>query len=342
MRRIAGYILWSVLLMALNACDVHEWFEIKMTTTCHLRLDYATGMTVWNCKYDGEEVIEQNYGNTYDNHLDEGTIRYVIRAYPATRGQATQQEFTFYKDISEGYNHEVTLDILPGEYNLVVWSDLMPATDSTGYYNADNFAYVRLSGAHAGNTDYRDAFRGTAKLNLVPDSILAGRNADTLTITMQRPLAKFELVANDVQHFIREEHTRAMAAGNVAPVIDIEDYTVQFHYIGFMPNAYNIYSDKPTDSATGIMFESPMKKLSEHEATMGFDYLFLREGTSQTTIQVAICDKQGEQLTISKTISIPIERDYHTKVVGSFLTLESSGGAVINPGYNGDHNLVFP
>lgn len=340
MKRVLYYLCRCVPIIFLVACDVHEWYEIKMTVSCHLELNYATEMTEWNCRYDGEDVIDQGYGESYDNHLDEGTIRYIIRAYPATKGRATLQEFTFYKDISEGYDHAVTLEIMPGEYNLVVWSDLLPMADSTGFYNADNFAYVRLSGDHAGNTDYRDAFRGTAKVTFSSDMTVA--DIDTVAVTMQRPLAKFELIADDVHHFIREEHTRAMISGNAAPAIDIEDYTVRFHYIGFMPNAYNIYSDKPTDSATGVVFESSLKKLSETEASMGFDYLFLREGISHTTIQVAICDKQGEQLTMSKAISIPIERSYHTKVVGDFLTSKSSEGAVINPNYNGDHNLVFP
>lgn len=50
------------------------------------------------------------------------------------------QEFVFTKDISEGYDHEVTLDLLPGSYNVMVWSDLVQTSGDSHFHNADNFA----------------------------------------------------------------------------------------------------------------------------------------------------------------------------------------------------------
>ena len=144
----------------------------------HLRLNYETDMTEWEHLYDGAEVIEQGYGETYDNHRDYGKIRYIVRTYPVSEKMRTTsdytQEFVFTKDISEGYDHEVTLDLLPGNYNVMVWSDLVQTSGDSHFYNADNFAEIRLQGDHKGNNDYRDALTQNGMLlsGLSPDGRL--------------------------------------------------------------------------------------------------------------------------------------------------------------------------
>ena len=267
MRKIL-YLIICLPILLLSACDVHEWPETPEFVKLHLRLNYETDMTEWEHLYDGAEVIEQGYGETYDNHRD-------LQDYT--------QEFVFTKDIAEGYDHEVTLDVLPGNYNFMVWSDLVQTSGDSHFYNADNFAEITLQGDHKGNNDYRDAFRGTNNITLVAD--IMERLPDTLDVVMQRPLAKFEFVTNDVVEFIDKESTRiaSKANGNKAAstddtptrAVNIEDYKVVFYYVGFMPHAYSMHTDKPVDSSTGVMFESTLKKLSESEASMGFDYVFV-------------------------------------------------------------------
>ena len=159
MRKILYFIMCLPILF-LSACDVHEWPETPEFVKMHLRLNYETDMTEWEHLYDGISVIEQGYGETYDNHRDYGKIRYIVRTYPVSEKMRTTsdytQEFVFTKDISEGYDHEVTLDLLPGSYNVMVWSDLVQTSGDSHFHNADNFAEIRLQGDHKGNNDYRD------------------------------------------------------------------------------------------------------------------------------------------------------------------------------------------
>ena len=174
MRKILYFIMCLPILL-LSACDVHEWPETPEFVKMHLRLNYETDMTEWEHLYDGAEVIEQGYGETYDNHRDYGKIRYIVRTYPVSEKMRTTsdytQEFVFTKDISEGYDHEVTLDLLPGNYNVMVWSDLVQTSGDSHFYNADNFAEIRLQGDHKGNNDYRDALTQNGMLlsGLSPD-----------------------------------------------------------------------------------------------------------------------------------------------------------------------------
>lgn len=350
MRKMSYMII--CLLLALTSCDVHEWPDTPGYVKLHLRLNYETKMMKWEHTYDGNEVNEVGLGEIYDNHLDYGKIRYVIRTYPMSAKQRTtadyKQQFVFVKDIAEGYDHEVTLDLLPGSYNIMVWSDLMQENLGGYFYDASDFSEIRLQDTHGGNTDYRDAFKGNSTIALA--SSIMEQMPDTLEIQMQRPLAKYEFVTNDVLEFISKEITRitSLGIGNKSKeqahtkVVDLNDYKVVFHYVGFMPDAYSIYTDEPVDSSTGVIFESGLKTLTESEATLGFDYVFSYSSESVVSVQIGIYDNEGTQISLTAPINIPLKRSHHTIMTGSFLMSQTSGGVSINPEYDGDHNLIFP
>lgn len=351
MRKIL-YLIICLPILLLSACDVHEWPETPEFVKLHLRLNYETDMTEWEHLYDGTSVIEQGLGETYDNHRDYGKIRYIVRAYPISEKQRTMQdytqEFVFTKDIAEGYDHEVTLDVLPGNYNFMVWSDIVQHGGDTYFHDKTNFAEITLQGEHQGNNDYRDAFRGSGNVTLIADII--ERVPDTLDIAMQRPLAKYEFITTDLTEFINKEQTRADAKSkaqstdgeDVTTKVSKEDYKVVFYYVGFMPNAYSLFTDKPVDSATGVLFESTLNSLSETEASVGFDYVFVNGTESAVTIQIGIYDNEGTQLSLTEPIKVPLRCSHHTIMRGMFLMSETSGGISINPEFDGDYNLVFP
>ena len=347
MRKIL-YLIVCLPILFLSACDVHEWPETPEFVKMHLRLNYETDMTEWEHLYDGISVIEQGYGETYDNHRDYGKIRYIVRTYPVSEKMRTTsdytQEFVFTKDISEGYDHEVTLDLLPGNYNVMVWSDLVQTSGDSYFYDADNFAEIKLQGEHQGNADHRDAFRGTNSVSLVAD--IEEHQPDTLDVAMQRPLAKFEFITTDLQKFIDKEmeilKKEAETRGHDNPTrVDINDYKVIVLYSGFMPDTYNMNTDKPIDSSMGVSFESELNALNENEASLGFDYVFVNGKEAGVSVQIGLYDSENRQVAFSEPINVPLRRDRHTVVRGSFLMQQASGGITIDSDFDGNHNIVI-
>ncbi len=338
-------------LLPLISCNVHEFPDIPEKVSLHLKLSYDTDMTEWEYQYDGTDVTERGLGGTYDNRRDKGHIRYVIRTYPLADNLRTVQEygheFVFTKDIAEGYDHETTLELAAGDYDIMVWSDIIQDSDDTYYYNETDFAEIVLQGEHIGNNDYRDAFRGRNRISLVAD--IVERLPDTLDIAMQRPLAKYEFITTDLQDFIDKELIRVEMENKVygdgrlpGAKVNMGDYRVVFYYVGFMPNAYSLFTDKPVDSATGILFESGLTGLSETDASAGFDYVFVNGTESAVTVQIGIYDNEGVQLSLTRPIEVPLRRNRHTVMRGMFLTSKASGGVSINPDFDGNFNLVFP
>ncbi len=321
-------------MLAFISCDVHEFPDAPATRPVCIRLHYDTDMTIWNHIVDDAGMTEQEPGPTEESILKSGFMRYIIRTYPLSEDNraAYTQEFSFTRDVSEGYNAEFNLDLLPGDYAVMVWADMVRHKEDLPFYNAGNFAEIYLTGDYTGNTDYRDAFRGTDRISIASDII--ERDADTLEISMQRPLAKYEFITTDLIEFIDKET-------KLQTKLNTDDYKVRFHYAGFMPNAYNMNTDRPVDSVAGIMFESGLDILNEHEASLGFDYVFVGENVSGVAVQIGLYGENDKQIALTEPILIPLRRSRHTIIRGSFLMQQATGGIVIDPEFEGNYNIIY-
>lgn len=329
-----------------TSCDVHELPEPPEREALVLKMTYDTELTRWLHRYENSVVKEDTVGPTTQSIRRYGAMRHIVRTYPKNAKQrVTQnhvQEFVFIRDISEGYDCEVTLDILPGDYTVMVWSDLMENSGATPFHDATEFAEISLHGTHRGNTDYRDAFRGTGEVSLVTDIIQEA--PDTLDILMQRPLARFEFVTNDLQEFIDKEieylTKQAETRGEELPTrVELDNYKAVIYYSGYMPDTYNLYTDKPIDSSTGVKFESKLDALNDKEASLGFDYVFVNGKESGVSVQVGVYDKDGRQLSLTEPVNVPLRRNHNTVLMGSFMIQRASGGITINSSFNGNHNI---
>lgn len=346
MKRMLYIITMGVLFIA--GCDTHQWPDLPEFVKFNLRLSYETDITEWYHTYDGISAIEETIGDTYDNTLGYGNIRYIIRAYPYLDEERIAQEhtheFVFTKKISEGYNNDLSLELPDGKYKILVWSELQEYENDAFFYNTDNFSEITLQGDHKGNTDYRDAFRGSGEISLVAD--IVERIPDTLDVTMQRPLAKYEFITTDLTKFINKEIeylTKAATVKGEAPPtkVNTDEYNVVVYFSGYMPSAYNLKADKPADAKMGVLFNSKLKILNEDEASLGFDYVFVSDKKSAVTIQLGLYDKEERQIALTEPINVPLQRNCHTILKSSFLMQEASGGIAINPEFDGNHNIVI-
>lgn len=341
-------LLWS--------CDVHEFPNIPEMATLQLKLHYTTDMPQWE-----HEATESKTVVPSKSVQTSGEMRYVIRFYPgtgsstgtrATRSTASH-EFVFTRDITDGYDAEFTIDVPTGDYTVMVWSDLGENKNTAGrFYNADDFSGILLrDGTHEGNNDYRDAFRGIRDIRVTTD--IMDKEPETVEIEMERPMAKFEFVATDLEEFIDKEVKAAMASITPTPevepvpedgpskVIDMNDYKVVFYYVGYMPNTFNMFTDKPSDSVMGVNFVGRISRIENGEASMGFDYVLVNGKEASVTVRVGIYDKNGKELSMSNPVNVPLLRSKHTLIKGRFMMQEASGGVGIDPSFSGDYNIML-
>ena len=368
-------------LLCVTSCAVHEWPEPSPADVI-VNLDFDTQLPQY--KVLNEEGTRASHdGRDYD-------IRYTIAAYRLLQdGSYAEEPFllkVFSKDEIEELNATFRFSIDEGSYRFYVWTDFVLAgTRSDYFYNTTSFRRISLQGTHEGNNDFRDAFSGSADLQVIRRG--SKETPSTVTVQMRRPLAKFEFITTDLQEFItktieamirKEEAEAAAKAGETkseggdnpeditpiesdtktdgdtksdddtksdgdtkTPVVDLEKYKVVFFYSGYMPNAYNMMEGKPCDSATGVKFSSAISAIDSHDARLGFDYVFVNGKESSVMVTVGLYDEEGTQLSMSNQIEVPIKRSMLTTVRGSFLMQNTGGGVAIEPGFDGEYNIVL-
>lgn len=339
-------------LLCITSCAVHEWPEPSPADVI-VNLDFDTQLPQYKVLNE-EGTRASRDGRDYD-------IRYAIAAYRLLQdGSYAEEPFllkVFSKDEIDELNATFRFSIDEGSYRFYVWTDFVLAgTQSDYFYNTTNFRRISLQGTHEGNNDFRDAFSGSADLKVIRRG--SKETPSTVTVQMRRPLAKFEFITTDLQEFItktieamirKEEADAAAKAGETksdgdtkTPVVDLEKYTVVFFYSGYMPNAYNMMEGKPCDSATGVKFSSAISAIDNHDARLGFDYVFVNGEESSVMVTVALYDEEGTQLSISRQIEVPIKRSMLTTVRGSFLMQNTGGGVAIDPGFEDEFNIYIP
>lgn len=340
MKKLIGLLLLAIAIFT-TSCDVHEWPEPTTGARVNLHLVYDHTFTIWEEPYNERSLSE------YENIMTEGVIQYVVRLYPIYNGEKTTtehlQEFIFTRDLKEGYDYYTSIDVEPGEYEIMVWSQIIPTENDQYIYDYTDFKYISLD-KHIPNTDYRDAYRGKVEVEVVPT--VSTQAPIDVEIEMERPLAKIEFITNDLNEFIFNEllrkqtnNYRSLQSEDI--LRNLNDYNVKLYYYGYMPNAYSLFTDKPVDSETNVVFKSTISQLTNTEASLGFDYVFTNGKESEVYIQIEILNKEEERLSFTKPIKVPIKRSYHTIIKGKFLTANASSGIFVNPEYEGDYNVIL-
>lgn len=350
--------LLLAVLLGLASCNVHEWPE-EENAYCVLKLEFTT---VW----DEEEHFYTRGTKTTTRALGEYDMRYIINAYPVDEeGNVSQiytRQFVFSQAVFTEYDYETAEVALPaGRYKLMAWADFVtPGTTNNLYYLPTDFSAITYNGTHTANTDYRDAFRGSVEVELEAD--IQERIPEEIVIPMQRPLAKFTFVSNDLKEFIAKEETRvnrnnrntkgdadtkdadtkeADTKDGETRTINLDDYQVLFIYSGYLPNVYNMFSDKPADVTQGVRFTSKLTQINDEEASMGFDYVMVNGSDAAVEVMVGLLDSEGTQISMSEPLIVPLRRSMHTIMRGSFLMTNATGGVGIDPGFDGDHNVIL-
>lgn len=329
-------IYMLVLLLISNGC-VHQWPE-TVPTSITLKFEFDRTMSPY------DTLIYETKATMNEMH----DVRYVVEAYKFKpngdyyRQAAAREVFT--KDEVDDLDHEVVLTVPDeGRYLIMAWADYVDqGTDAHKYYNPDKFNEIVIH-RHEGNSELREAYIGSLEV----DVIRYGMNVPLVegTLEMARPVAKYEFITNDLAEFIERE-TRLLndsetMSGRSADVLDLNDYTVRIYYTGFMPSAFNMHSNRPNDSKTGVYYESKIVQTGENEAKIGFDYVLANPDDASVVAAVALYDKEGNEIASTTDIHIPLKRGMLTTVKGTFLMKESSGGVSINPDFDGEFNIIL-
>lgn len=356
-----------MLLLAFGGCDVHEFpVDDSVKVPFLLHLDFNTEMPLY------KEVTSTRSGDEDTKAVaPRHDIRYIVKAFRPGRTRAENRipdtTFVFTKSDISDLNYTAQLELPEGTYEFKVWADYVDAGSvADKYYDTHEFSEIILADRknHPGSNDYRDAFRGYVTADVTNPEYYAGAFLDKIdnqaTVEMRRPMGKFKFVSNDVDALLNRvllqlkeqgmlkapafvvdikaspEQQREQLRQQLLEKIKLGEFTVLFRYNVFMPCSFNMFTDKPADSWTGMTFKSNMHLESNNEMTLGYDYIFVNGSETKLSISVEVYNTKGQLMSSSNPILVPIVRSKMTLVKGAFLTSKATEGVTINPSYDGD------
>lgn len=366
-RAIVAALMSGTLVLA--SCDVHEFPEVELPEPTYpviLYLDYNTDLPLY-------KILENQLKSRTAIAVDYD-VRYIIETYKVLDEHLSKRELVsrevLTRDDVNTLNHSKALSLVEGKYELYVWTDYVDTgTTLNKYYNADDFTTITVMN-HEGNNDFRDAYAGVAEVEIKkPDQNVPAPQSDLTPTTEvhvanRRPLAKFNFITTDLDRFIDhvlelEAQAKAEAEKNEGGVsshseedatrnedstpsaedptrgVNIKDYKIVIYYNQFMPNEFDIFSYIPIFAIPNMSFVSEIKPISETEAELGSDYVFVNGEEFILPIRLEVYDKQGNRIANTNPLNVPLMRGQLTTVRDNFLTSYASGGIGINPGFQG-------
>lgn len=254
--------------------------------------------------------------------------RFIIEAY-LNREVAARQ--VVYEDLTErtSLTIPISMKLHARNYQLVVWADYVEAgSESDLYYNTqEQLMTVYGTDPYQGNTEWKDVFCASQELDL---SELRNEWSAKVPVKMElkRPVARYELIANDVATFLRR-----ISQGTVTG----EKFSARVKYDYYLPVGFNALDHLPKHALMYMQYAHTFRVPAdtEKELTLGFDYVFT--GTEPEKIPVTLEIVDGKSVTIARTtLSVPIQVGKLTQVRSAFLTADPNGGVGFDPDYDGN------
>ncbi len=306
--------------LLMTACTLHE--EPELTADGELGVDPTlvnVELTLnldLNLPEQGNEEESSVRVSANTDYLH----RFIVEVYLNRQPVARQ---VFVENITDRTHLSLPVDMQlhAREYQLVVWKDYVSAEtpEEDLHWNTQSLVPVIPNRAsHTGNTEYKDVFVGTTSLDLsaYADQWEAEVEQD---VALQRPVARYELIATDVDKFLQR-----IADGEVSG----ERFTARIKYSGYLPVGYNVLDDVPKHSLMYMQYNTSFDVPEEgtDELRVGFDYVFVsNEGSASVPMEIEIVNENN--VTVANSVlNVPLERGKNTVWTGEFLTGDDQGG----------------
>lgn len=227
----------------------------------------------------------------------------------------------FYRNSEILSNSTIEMFLPPNDYSVLLWVDMTPKGIVTDhYYTTSSFKAMTFNKEkhYTASTDNKDA------LFYEFDVTVADSTTTEKSIPLERPFAKYRIIATDVGRY------RLFEAINDYP--PLEELIVTISYNSYLPNSFNITKNKPNNSTVGVKYDSSPYNVNENNATIGSDYIFVNDvGRSSVYTTITIADTKGKKIAQVSNVEIKYSRNHLTTISGDFLTAGvSSGGITIN------------
>ena len=260
-------------------------------------------------KIESYEPSERSKVSEADLH----DVRWIVEVFrDEIGGDLVEQRVLSCEQAVDGHHTiRTSLTLHAARYQIVAWMDYVDnGSTADKYYNVNSLSSISVpeAGNYIGDEDHKDTY---------------------------------------IDKFLDKLAARRTKAGSIAENLltrkpDLSTIRVQVEYAGYFPSGFNAYTNKPNDARTGMSFGCSMQPLSDKEAHLAGDYIFVNGSESAVTVNLTLRDGEGNLLNRIEGINVPIVRGKLTVIRDEFLTRSYAPGIGIDPGFDGEINVVIP
>lgn len=230
-----------------------------------------------------------------------------------------------------------------GAYRMAAFATHVLDEQGTGiaYNVSDLGAITYLSETYEGSTDIKECYDARADIDLSPAKWFADT---TISAVLSSPMGRVEVVSEDAKQFVTKLLGMSAEVDLVAQNQEFWDgYEVRWDYSLYFPTGYNVLSGQANRADLGIWFNTGITTLSDEEALLGYDYVFVNGESTSIGITLRVYDvTTGTLLNTYGGLMGDIYKGETTVIRGNFLTTEQGSGIGIDPGFTDTINIVLP
>lgn len=322
MKKLTTYIA-SLLVFALTGCDktVLEFPE-------NGGVDPTLVNLALSLEVDPQLTPYVSGGRSESLETDWNDVRWIVEVFrDEISGEPVEKQVLVCEQAPDGHHKiHTNLKLHAARYHIVAWMDYVDnGSTADKYYMVNSLSSIKIPETenYIGDEDCKATYVAKQEIDLRSYSDQWNATVDAL-VTLQLPMAKIEFITTD--------------AGNM----DVSTMQVQVEYAGYFPSGFNAYLNKPNDARTGVTFGCFMKPLTDGEAHLAGDYIFVNGSESAVKVNLIIRDAGGNLLNKVEGIDVPIVRGKLTAIRDEFLTRDYIPGIGIDPDFDGEINIVIP
>lgn len=267
-----------------------------------------------------------------DTRATENDIQQRITIAAFLDGEEVKREVIYQKVVTgrNQLNIPVSMKLHARLYQIVAWVDYENKNDSKGpYYITDNLTSLLCSDSYRANTDYRDAYYACTELDLRSYRDKWGEEI-SLDLNMIRPLARYELVANDLPQ-LRRMIADGKTSGN--------KFTVKVEYNYYLPTGMNLLTGKVGHSKQYVTYSRTVTLPTDEEQEelqLAYDYVMVNGEGSFVSVNIEIADAGKQVISRVKGLQVSYEQGHLTTKKGKFFSVEPNPGISIDTEFDED------
>ena len=232
--------------------------------------------------------------------------RFTVIAYEGKEEVARQEIYEAVRPEQSSVSLPISMKLHARKYQLVVWADYIHNQEGnyTLFYDTSNMERILRTGSYKGN--------GTATLNLTPyrdqwNAIVP------IDIQMARPLARYELIATDVDKFLKKIKDKEITGSQ---------FTINIKYGYYLTTGFNALTGQVKHPLQYVSYSKsiPLPTEGTEELPIGFDYVFVNGEGSFVSLTIEITNEKSNVVARYRNLKVPYEQNHLTTVRGKFLS----------------------